>query len=63
MSFIGPRPLLVEYLNKYSNYEKRHLVKPGITDWLKLTLSLQEKNLGKKVLNSIFFMQPTLVFF
>jgi len=32
MSFVGPRPLLVEYLNKYSEYEKkRHLVKPGIT--------------------------------
>lgn len=32
MSFIGPRPLLVEYLKKYSNYEKkRHKVKPGIT--------------------------------
>lgn len=32
MSFVGPRPLLVEYLNKYSNFEKkRHLVKPGIT--------------------------------
>jgi len=32
MSFIGPRPLLVEYLKKYSNYQKkRHNVKPGIT--------------------------------
>jgi len=32
MSIVGPRPLLLEYLNKYSNYEKkRHLVKPGIT--------------------------------
>jgi len=32
MSFVGPRPLLLEYLNKYSNYEKkRHKVKPGIT--------------------------------
>ena len=32
MSFVGPRPLLVEYLKKYSKYEKkRHLVKPGIT--------------------------------
>ena len=32
MSFVGPRPLLVEYLSKYSNFEKkRHLVKPGIT--------------------------------
>ena len=32
MSIVGPRPLLVEYLNKYSSHEKkRHLVKPGIT--------------------------------
>tara|TARA_B100000787_G_scaffold16645_1_gene11695 strand:- start:3005 stop:3580 length:576 start_codon:yes stop_codon:yes gene_type:complete len=32
MSFVGPRPLLKEYLKKYSDYEKkRHLVKPGIT--------------------------------
>jgi len=32
MSFVGPRPLLIEYLEKYSIYEKkRHLVKPGIT--------------------------------
>jgi len=32
MSIVGPRPLLKEYLNEYSKYEKkRHLVKPGIT--------------------------------
>ena len=32
MSLVGPRPLLVEYLKKYSKHEKkRHLVKPGIT--------------------------------
>ena len=32
MSFIGPRPLLLEYLKKYSkNEKKRHLVKPGLT--------------------------------
>jgi undecaprenyl phosphate N,N'-diacetylbacillosamine 1-phosphate transferase len=32
MSFVGPRPLLIEYLKKYSIYEKkRHSVKPGIT--------------------------------
>ena len=32
MSFIGPRPLLVEYLPLYSEEQKkRHLVKPGIT--------------------------------
>lgn len=34
MSFVGPRPLLVEYLSYYNEEErKRHLVKPGITGW------------------------------
>ena len=32
MSFVGPRPLLKEYLNLYSEKEKeRHSVKPGLT--------------------------------
>jgi len=32
MSFIGPRPLLIEYLPLYNKEQrKRHLVKPGIT--------------------------------
>ena len=34
MSFVGPRPLLPEYLPLYSKeQEKRHEVKPGITGW------------------------------
>ncbi|WP_159583655.1 sugar transferase [Marinoscillum sp. 108] len=34
MSFIGPRPLLVAYLQKYTPKEhRRHEVKPGITGW------------------------------
>lgn len=32
LSIIGPRPLLIEYLPKYNEEQrKRHLVKPGIT--------------------------------
>ena len=32
MSLVGPRPLLVEYLSKYTEKEKkRHEVRPGIT--------------------------------
>ena len=32
MSFVGPRPLLVSYLDRYSTHEsRRHEVKPGIT--------------------------------
>ncbi|WP_345985412.1 sugar transferase [Sulfurimonas sp. HSL-1656] len=34
MSFIGPRPLLEEYLPLYNGEQKRrHDVKPGITGW------------------------------
>jgi undecaprenyl phosphate N,N'-diacetylbacillosamine 1-phosphate transferase len=34
MSLVGPRPLLIQYLSRYSSEQaKRHNVKPGITGW------------------------------
>jgi lipopolysaccharide/colanic/teichoic acid biosynthesis glycosyltransferase len=34
MSLVGPRPLLMHYLGRYSQEQaKRHNVKPGITGW------------------------------
>jgi len=34
MSFVGPRPLLIEYLPLYNKKQKRrHNAKPGITGW------------------------------
>jgi undecaprenyl phosphate N,N'-diacetylbacillosamine 1-phosphate transferase len=34
MSLVGPRPLLIKYLNRYSKEQaKRHNVRPGITGW------------------------------
>jgi lipopolysaccharide/colanic/teichoic acid biosynthesis glycosyltransferase/glycosyltransferase involved in cell wall biosynthesis len=34
MSLVGPRPLLVRYLQRYSpEQDRRHEVKPGITGW------------------------------
>jgi len=37
MSLVGPRPLLVEYLEKYSKEQlRRHDVLPGITGWAQI---------------------------
>ena len=34
LSFVGPRPLLMEYLPRYTREQaRRHEVKPGITGW------------------------------
>lgn len=37
LSLIGPRPLLVEYLPFYNNFQRRrHEVRPGITGWAQI---------------------------
>lgn len=48
MSFVGPRPLLIEYLPLYTKEQaKRHLVTPGISGWAQVNgrnaISWEEK--------------------
>uniref|UniRef100_UPI0040473566 sugar transferase n=1 Tax=Bacteroidota TaxID=976 RepID=UPI0040473566 len=48
MSLVGPRPLLMDYLPRYSKEQAhRHVVKPGITGWAQVngrnSISWEEK--------------------
>jgi lipopolysaccharide/colanic/teichoic acid biosynthesis glycosyltransferase len=48
ISFVGPRPLMVEYLERYSPEQaRRHEVLPGITGWSQINgrnaITWQEK--------------------
>lgn len=37
MSLVGPRPLLMEYIPLYNDFQKRRMeVKPGITGWAQI---------------------------
>ena len=69
MSIVGPRPLLVEYLERYSDKQKRrHDVRPGLTGYAQIngrnSISWQKKfNLDVQYANNITFIGDTKIIF
>lgn len=69
MSFIGPRPLRIEYLRFYNKEQAhRHDVRPGITGWAQvngrnaLTWE-QEFKFDVWYVNNIIFLLDVKIFF
>ena len=57
MSIIGPRPLLVEYLNRYSPEQHcRHDVQPGITGWAQIN-GRQDLKLSQRIELDIWYVE------
>lgn len=56
MSFIGPRPLLPEYIPYYNEEEKqRHLMKPGMTGWAQVN-GRNEIDWGERMKKDIYYI-------
>lgn len=69
MSLIGPRPLLVKYLQLYNDFQKhRHDVKPGLTGWAQINgrnaISWEQRfELDVYYVNNISFWLDVKIFF
>ena len=55
MSIVGPRPEILEYVNKYTDEEKLILsMRPGITDYSSIKYSSLDEIVGETDANKVF---------
>ena len=69
MSIIGPRPLLVQYLQLYNNHQKRrHEVRPGLSGMAQINgrnaISWEDKlNLDVEYVENVSFINDLMIIF
>ena len=58
MSLVGPRPLRMEYMERYSPEElRRHDVKPGITGWAQVNGWRGNTSINKRIEYDLYYLQ------
>jgi sugar transferase EpsL len=56
MSLVGPRPLLMEYLDRYTPHQsRRHEVRPGVTGWAQVN-GRQDIPLGERINLDVWYI-------
>ncbi len=69
MSLVGPRPeqpsLVIDLESRFSYYDRRHLVKPGITGWAQVRCGYSGSHIGSawKLCHDLFYLKRRSVLF
>jgi lipopolysaccharide/colanic/teichoic acid biosynthesis glycosyltransferase len=69
MSLVGPRPeqpmLVTELETRFSYYDRRHLVKPGITGWAQVRCGYSGSHIGSawKLCHDLYYLKRRSVLF
>lgn len=62
MSLVGPRPLLIEYLDRYTSVQaRRHEVRPGITGWAQVN-GRQNIKFSKRIEYDVWYVDHQSLF-